>query len=62
MDVTELALVDSSADKTGAFVRFTPDVKKEGAYNIYIYIAKVTGVSFTYTIVVNTARNKKELI
>ncbi len=53
------AFVDSSADKSGDFVRFTPAIKKEGTYNVYIYIAKIAGSSSHIPILVNTGLQQK---
>jgi hypothetical protein len=51
--------VDSSTDKTGDFVRFAPDIKKEGLYNVYIYIAKIGGLSSRIPISVNNGSQQK---
>lgn len=51
-------LVDSAA-KSSDFVRFTPDIKKEGLYNVYAYIAKTPGISSRITVLINDGKRKK---
>jgi len=51
-------LVDSAA-KSSDFVRFTPDIKKEGLYNVYAYIVKTPGISSRITVLINDGKRKK---
>jgi len=50
--------VDSVKNVTGDFVRFSPDIKKEGDYNVYTYIAKTPGSSSHEVILINDANGE----
>jgi hypothetical protein len=54
-------LVNESPGKTEDFVRFTPDIKKEGGYNVYCYIAKTAGMSSHIALLVNDGNKVKNL-
>ena len=47
--------------KAGDFVRFTPDIKKDGNYNLYTYISKTSGSSSILNVTVNDAEKKTDL-
>ena len=53
-------LVNDSA-KSNAFVRFTPDIKKEGTYKVYTYIAKTPGTASHITLLVNDGKQEKNI-
>lgn len=45
-------LIDSTADKVTDFVNFTPLIKTEGFYEVYIYVAKIPGLSSNIPVIV----------
>jgi hypothetical protein len=47
--------------KAGDFVRFTPDIKKSGNYNLYTYVSKTSGSSSILNVTVNDAVKKTDL-
>lgn len=47
--------------KAGDFVRFAPDIKKSGSYNLYTYVSKISGSSSILNITVNDAVKKTDL-
>ena len=51
--------IDSSVYKTEDFVRFTPDIKKEGAYNVYIYLVKAPGISSHIPVIIGSGQEVK---
>jgi len=53
-------LVNDSA-RSEDFVRFTPDIKKEGAYKVYTYIAKAPGMTSHITLLVNDGKQEKNI-
>ncbi len=54
-------LVNESQGKAEDFVRFTPDIKKEGNYNVYCYIVKAPGISSHITLLVNDGNKVKNV-
>ncbi|MDB5086061.1 MAG: dependent oxidoreductase [Mucilaginibacter sp.] len=54
-------LMSDTGAKAGDFVRFTPDIKKEGIYNLYTYVSKISGTSSILNITVNDAVKKTDL-
>jgi hypothetical protein len=55
------AYVNENTVNAEDFVRFTPDIKKDGGYDIYTYIAKLTGSSSHITILINDGRQEKKM-
>jgi len=55
------ALVDTSTHKSNDFVRFTPEIKKQGNYNVYVYIAKAVGLSSCLTLLIDNGTVEKSL-
>jgi len=53
-------LENDSPEKSQDFARFTPDIKKEGLYNVYTYIAKTPGLSSHITIQINNGFQQKD--
>ncbi len=51
----------SDAPAMDDFVRFTPDIKKEGTYDVYTYIAKASGTSSHLTLLINDSEGEKNL-
>ena len=51
-------LVNDSA-KSEDFVRFIPDIKKEGTYKVYTYIAKASGIASHITLLINNGQQEK---
>jgi hypothetical protein len=54
-------LINESPAGPGDVVRFTPEIKKEGEYNVYTYAARVPGSSSHITIMVNDIKGEKPL-
>jgi len=54
-------LLDTSSNTTGDFVCFTPSIKKEGNYNVYVYVEKPPGATSRLNIEVNDGINQKPI-
>jgi hypothetical protein len=54
-------LLDDAADKSGDFVRFTPDIKTEGNYDVYTYVVKASGSSSQITLLINDGLTEKRV-
>jgi hypothetical protein len=54
-------LVDDSQGNNNDFVRFIPDIKKEGSYNVYTYVVKASGSSSHIVILINNGINEKSI-
>jgi hypothetical protein len=54
-------LLDTSSNKAGDFVRFTPSIKKAGNYSVYIYIEKAPGVTSRLNLDVYDGKTQKSI-
>jgi len=43
-------------------VFFSPEIKKEGSYKVYVYLPKVSGISSKINILVNNTIDQKEVV
>ncbi len=53
------SLLINDAPAADDYVRFTPDIKKEGTYNVYTYIAKAPGTSSHITLLIDGGKQEK---
>jgi hypothetical protein len=53
--------VNEAPFKSEDFVRFTPDIKKEGKYNVYTYTAKIPGSSSHIIMLINDGTQEKSV-
>ena len=54
-------LMDDAPKKTGDYVRFTPEIKKEGIYDLYVYVVKAAGTSTLVDLIVNDGNTEKDI-
>jgi len=52
---------DATAEQAG-FVRFTPNIKKEGIYSVYTYMVKVPAASSHVIVLINNGNREKKMI
>jgi hypothetical protein len=55
------AYVNNNPASSEDFVRFTPDIKKAGNYNVYVYVTKFQGASSQINLLINDGRQEKNM-
>jgi hypothetical protein len=54
--------IDSSKGKEHKSVRFLPDLKKEGSYQVYTYVPKIQGIASQLPFIISTASGMQQVI